>query len=701
MKKLLRIIAILLGLGVLLAGGAAIGVALFFDPNDYKDEITAWVEKHTGRKLDLRGDIKLSVFPWLGVELGALSLGNAPGFGREPFLISERAEVRVRLLPLLKKEVRTDTVSLQGMSVNLTRAKDGRANWDDFLPPSAQDSKHKRLLPPALLALGGIEITNARINWTDHRQGKRYLVAGLDLHTEALLPGQPADLALSFTADAPEYDMRGAVQLKSTLEYRLDARRYQLAPLDLNATLEGPSIPGGRADLKLHAALEGDLNEQTLVLSDLNVQGLGLAMKGAGRVEGLLEHPNYQGTLKLAPFNLREVLAKLGREAPVTADPRVLTRIAADMGLSASGSGLTLTPMTLWLDETQVKGGLTLDNFSKPAVEFKLALDALDADRYLPPKKPGKGPTAATPAAAGVAAAGLPLDTLRAFNIKGGLNIGKLKIAKLRLDDLSLRIHAKEGDIRLSPIAAQLYSGRYSGDIGLDARGSQPRLTLNESLTAIEIEPLLTDLMDRSRLSGVGDVKAHLGAAGADLDDFKKTLAGTVQFALRDGAFKGVNLGLLIRKAQAGYTGPVEAQLQTDFSLLEGTLNFASGRVSNNDLKAKSPVLRVAGEGSADLVTEQIDYTLNTTLVATVKGQGGRELEELKGLTIPIRISGTFSDPHYTPDLAAMAKTRAKHELERRKEEAKAKVEEKIEEKLKGRSGDELKRQLKDLLQRL
>jgi AsmA protein len=93
-------------------------------------------------------------------------------------------------------------------------------------------------------------------------------------------------------------------------------------------------------------------------------------------------------------------------------------------------------------------------------------------------------------------------------------------------------------------------------------------------------------------------------------------------------------------------------------------------------------LLRIEGEGSANLVTEQLDYILNTTIVATAEGQGGKELEDLKGLTVPIRISGTFSDPKYRPDLASIAKARAKKELEKQQEKLKSKAEGKLKDKL-------------------
>ena len=92
-----------------------------------------------------------------------------------------------------------------------------------------------------------------------------------------------------------------------------------------------------------------------------------------------------------------------------------------------------------------------------------------------------------------------------------------------------------------------------------------------------------------------------------------------------------------------------------------------------------SPLLRVNGKGNANLPKETLDYGLRVSIVGTSKGQGGKELEELKGVTIPIKITGTFSEPKPSVDLAAIVKEQATGEL-------KAKAEEKLKEEL----GDDL-----------
>jgi AsmA protein len=86
------------------------------------------------------------------------------------------------------------------------------------------------------------------------------------------------------------------------------------------------------------------------------------------------------------------------------------------------------------------------------------------------------------------------------------------------------------------------------------------------------------------------------------------------------------------------------------------------------------------------LSEETIDYTLTTKLVGSLEGQGGKSLEELKGVSIPVRVGGTYSKPTYMPDLGAALSEAAKAKVEEKVEEQKDKLKEKIEEKI----GDQL-----------
>ena len=101
----------------------------------------------------------------------------------------------------------------------------------------------------------------------------------------------------------------------------------------------------------------------------------------------------------------------------------------------------------------------------------------------------------------------------------------------------------------------------------------------------------------------------------------------------------------------------------------------------------KSPLLRLGGEGDIDIGNENLDYLVKATVVATTAGQGGRELAELKGVTVPVKLTGPFTAPQYKIDFSGMAAGVAKAVVESKKEEIKAKVQDQVRDQLKGRFG--------------
>ena len=106
MKWFFKLLAVLLGLLVAILLAAGIYLRFFFDPNAFKPQITALVEERTGRQLSIEGEIGVSLFPWLALQAGPLVLGNAAGFGPEPFARVGRVDARIRLMPLLERRLR-------------------------------------------------------------------------------------------------------------------------------------------------------------------------------------------------------------------------------------------------------------------------------------------------------------------------------------------------------------------------------------------------------------------------------------------------------------------------------------------------------------------------------------------------------------------------------------------------------------------
>lgn len=761
--KLIFLIIILVIIGL-------IALPFIVDPNDYKQEISEQVEKATGRKLTLNGDIELSVFPWIALELGPLSLSNAKGFKADTFAKVDATQIRIKLMPLLSKQLEMDTIILDGLVLNLEKNKAGKTNWDDLTgngsepskPAEKSDKKQTDTSAPALAAvsIAGVQLSNANIVWSDASKSESYQLENLNLNTDPLVPGKPTAIDVNFSLLSSKPKAKAQISLTTKIMVDLENQRYALTDLNFSTQAEGkelpfssadialtgdinadmvkqlvsikglsltakankdqqsidatlssdissnlanqqttldavnlsveiidPALPGGKADLKITTDIAVDMQKQTIALSKLLLTVQDLLINGNINVSKLLsDNPNFAGQIDVKPFNLRQLANRLAIELPAMSDDSTLELVQLSTEFSGSTNSFNAKQFNLTLDQSKLSGHLAVNNFASPAYNFKLTLDEIDADRYLPPVSNEEKKSASVAPPASTAAAGatqLPLETLRQINAKGTIDIGKLKISNMRSEKIHLEINADKGLIKLSPLSANLYQGQYQGNVSLDARGKTLKLALDENLKGVQAGPLMKDLSGDDKISGETNAQAKLTGNGATVEQIKQTLTGNGQFSFTDGAVKGVNIADSIRKAKAALKGEIlpasDAPLKTDFASLTGSFTAKNGIINNQDFLVMSPLLRINGAGNVDLPQEAIDYALKVSIVGTSKGQEGKELAELKGLTIPVKITGSFDKPKPTVDLASMLK-----------EKATADVKEKIADKLQDKLGDDL-----------
>ncbi len=719
--KTLKILVGLLGLVVVLVVAAIIVVPLVVEPNDFRDDIVAKVKEATGRDLQINGDIKLSLFPWLGLELGELKLSNAKGFDAASFASIKQAAVKVKIMPLLSKQIEVDTVLLDGLVLNLAKTKDGRTNWDDLAGagstksndhktapeqrPESSDSSSKTAMPLAGLAIGGVEVLNANVSWRDDSSGQQLSIQQLNLQVGAIAPGQPVDLKLGFVVDNQTPAVKANIQLSGSPYLSAKMDRLEISKLALNVDAKGELLNGKPLKIRLETGVALNLLSQHLKLNDLQLTLNGLLLKGDFAVSDLAQEPTYSGTLKLAEANLREWLAQHDLPLPKMADAAALTRVALAMNLNGTTNKLDITKLALVLDDSNLTGHLKVSKLASPmpAVGFDLNVDAIDLDRYLPPTIDEPVPAVATDktaATSGSAATAkpatqpepelLPVELLRQLDINGLFRVGKLTVKKLLAEEVELKVKARGGNIKVEQQVKQFYQGNLQAAVSIDVRGKEPLLQITKRATNIQAEPLLQDLTENGRLRGAGRFNANLKTHGNTEQAFRRHLNGDIGFRFENGAVKGIDLAQTIRETWAKIKGlpvpPASDKPETDFSELAGTAVITKGILVNRDLMAKSPFLRVDGKGRVDLVQEQLDYRLTTTIVKSMEGQAGSDMKEIMGVPVPVKISGSFASPKIRPDMDELAKRLLT-----------SKVEKKIEEKLKGKLPVDLQDKLKGL----
>lgn len=307
MKKLLTVIASLITLAFTLALVAIIYV-VNLDPNNHKDWITEKFNEKTGRSLTLGGDISLTLYPWLGLELNQLTVSNAPGFGDEPLFHTDHAEVRIKLLPMLNRRYEIDSVLLTGTRINLAVNEAGQSNWEDLFGrsgTSGTEDSSPAALSLSNVVLGGVDIQNASLTLDNRSADLHYEITNLTMTTGELVYGQPVQFDLSLNAAASRPELEALINLSGTVTYDPGNQQYDLSPLALTSTISGPNVPEGSADIILETTLSISLEEDTLFLRDLEFDAFGSHLSADVSVRNLQTgSPAFQAEVELVGNDL-------------------------------------------------------------------------------------------------------------------------------------------------------------------------------------------------------------------------------------------------------------------------------------------------------------------------------------------------------------------------------------------------------------
>jgi len=689
-------IAVGIGTIAVISGLVVAYVAATFDPNDYKARIVEAVERKTGRTLQLPGDLALSLYPSIGARLGQASLSEPRS--TRPFASVESARVSVKVLPLLSREVIVDAVEVKGLRLTIERDRAGRLNSDDLTGAAKPDQPGEAPDTPVKVDIARVAISNADVTYSDQAAGTRYRLSGLDLKTGRVTSGveTPVDFSAKIASDKDRAVLD--TRLTTRLTFDLERSLYKLGGLDLaargaygdyrglDATVKGnveARMAGGeyiadalvvvvtarRADGEVSVKLDAP----RLALTRDKVEGGKLVIDArttgdSGKLAAKITVGGVKGAysaVKAGPIDAEIESRGEGRAYKA----QLSGALAADLDKKTAAVNFSGK-----LDDSSVNGKAAISRFSPLALTFDLDADQLDVDRLMGRAPPGKAPEAKQAKSGGDAKTGakddkIDLSALKGIDASGNIRVGKLTLLNLRSSQVRAGVKVAGGRLDVSPIAAQLYQGTLEG--ALEAQAADNAVfAVRQSLTGVAVGPLLRDAAQIDTLEGKGTVHADLTTRGATLAALKKALAGTASVDLADGSIKGMDVAGTIRSARTkirqlrGQQAESSSKTEkTDFTELKASFKVKDGVARNQDLSMKSPLLRIAGAGDIDIGNDRMDYVLKATLVATAKGQGGRDAADLAGLTVPVKLTGALDSPQWSIDFAGMATDLAKSRL--------------------------------------
>ncbi len=662
MKKPLKYILLCTAAVGILVVAAVVILSTLVDVQSYKPRIEQLVTEKTGYPLTLGGTMSLSLFPWVGLGFTDLKLDNPAGFSAKTFITIESFQARLKVLPLLSRKIEISSFVVKRPEIFLEKNPKGTWNWEKLeqsgkpstaatekqAPVPATDNNKQQPAPDKKFALqslmvGEFSITDGRVQINDTVNKLQREVANFTLQLDDVSLDKPIKINMAASLDGKPIKLEGAV-----------------GPV-------GPDPGAGKINL--------DLTMQALEI--LNIQA-------SGSLEDIQQKIRYALAVNIQPFSPKKLFATLGLRFPIiTADPQVLENLGMKAKFVGGAGQLVLSDGHLLFDDSVVTLDMTAKDFSRPDLALKMAVDTIDLDRYLPAAEADKKATpeqgkAATAQGQGAVSAvsekkpleqakkdsGIDYQPFRKLALQATLKLGEMKMHGGSLRNLALDVIGQNGLYTINSLGMELYEGKIAGTGKINVQKNLPATALNLTLQDVQVGPLLTDFASKEIIEGRLKAQVAVSMQGDNGELIKRSLNGKGDLRFQDGALIGLDLAQMARTIKAGFT--LEQQQgekpKTDFAELHAPFTITNGLVNTPETTLRSPFIRVAVTGDANLVSEALDMRIKPAIVGSIKGQGDEE--KLAGLTVPVVVGGTFKAPKFTPDLESLVKDQMPTEKE-------------------------------------
>ncbi|HEY1722711.1 MAG TPA: AsmA family protein [Magnetospirillaceae bacterium] len=595
-------------------------------------QIVSAVKDATGRDLDIKGGLSVSVFPSLAVTAKDVTFSNASWAGDKPMASLAKLDLHLRLLPLLSKHIEISSFVLEKPVIDLQTDKNGRGNWEfgqvatagTATPAQQQKGVAKEAAPagtkPASgggglgigeIALGDVRIIDGQVAYHDGVTNK---TDGADaINLKVSLPNMDSPLALDGSATWHQKPVQLTLDAKNPREL-------------LNAGA------GSQVGLKFSA------------------DTIKLAFNGMLSVAGT---PKGNGDVDLSVPSIRNLVAwSTGK--PLDAPGDGLGPFSLKGKVTVDGAKYGLGGVQLALDQIKGTGDLTVDTGgARPSLKGKLAVDKLDLNHYMAAEKgAGGGSTASNTAAPAKTNAGgntqqaqgwsdEPIDAsgLKAADLNIGLAADAIVYRKLDIGKTAAQITLDNGRLTLDLSDMALYQGDVKGRVQVDATAAALATNANLSINKVQAGPLLQALANNDRVTGQIVVDTQLTSHGKSQKELVSALNGKGSLALQNGVIKGIDLVGLVKDAATSVVGGKGGE--TQISTASGTYVITNGILTNKDLKVSAPQLSASGQGTVPLPSRTVDYKLTASVVST--------------LAVPINVKGSWDNIGWNVDLAGMA----------------------------------------------
>lgn len=664
MTKILKLSLSAIGALLLLMIAIIIAIVFMVNPNDYKSKINQQISQKIGREFAIRGDINWTFFPWLGLQAQDIYVSNAKGFDATPFASIKAMNIKMKLLPLLHKQIEIGKIGLEGARLNLQKDKSGQSNWQGMIAQKTEANTTSASLKgedtdkKVDVSISEIILQDANVTWADEQAGQHLILSRLNLKTGNLRASEYADVKMSGNFNSKQPKLAG--NFKLTGQVQADNNKYSAKKLALDLQLLDKSYQNGKLNININTDIVANVNDGTFVLDNLLAKIANLQLSGKLSQQAKAKQKVLAGDLQVPDFNLKQFLQAAGKTELAKNAPQ---KVNAKLRLN-TGDTIELGHLQLNLDDTSIVGKVNIQDIKTNRLYVQLNANKFNLSDYMTADKDAKSIklTAINYAGTATLTDADKKTLIQRLIANGNLRIGTLQYDKTKISNITALINANQGLVKLSPVNAQVYQGKYVGNLSVDMRQAVPAIIAEQSFTGINLAQLLNDFKPISivQVSGTSDLKSTISAAGDSADKIRRSLTGKVNFAVNKGTLKGINLEHWLNVGSALYhrepVPSMNAPNETNFQQLTGSFNINKGIARNDDFILQSTLMRVTGQGTVDLVNEQINYLFIAVKMNPANNQPRKDV-------IPIRVSGPFANISVKPDVEQLLRNQVQKEV--------------------------------------
>ena len=324
---------------------------------------------------------------------------------------------------------------------------------------------------------------------------------------------------------------------------------------------------------------------------------------------------------------------------------------------------LTSKDLSFSVNENYFSGAFNANFDKKPYIDLTVTSNELNLTPFLEKdKKTNENITIqqTPPVVSNVTKVDNELNFLNSFNAKAKLDIKKLNINKMILNNIDVALTNNDGVATFQNISFDFAKGHIAATGMANGKQKYTQIKLIPKVTNIDLNTFFNQMETPNDLEGLFNANGDIEVNTLSGNKLLESLKGNLSINVTNAKLNKININSIIENAATKYTKDISStenmKNYTEFSKISTDAYLNKGNLELTTLNALSPTLEVIdGSGRVGMTQKDLDINMNIKILGGWNGKSNT-IAKLQKLVIPLRIYGQFSKLHYQLDIGQVIK---------------------------------------------